>query len=47
MRLVLVDLDQVGEQTLSRYMGAEATRIFLNKREFLDEHVVTSESCIA
>lgn len=45
--LVLVDLDQVGEQTLSRYMGAEATRIFLNKREFLDEHVVTSESCIA
>lgn len=41
--LVLVDLDQVGEQTLSRYMGVEETRRFLNLSGICDERAAASE----
>lgn len=41
--LVLVDLDQVEEQTLGRYMGADAARQFLNLTENRDERIAVSE----
>lgn len=41
--LVLVDLDRVEEQTLGRYMGADAARQFLNLTDNCDERIAVSE----
>lgn len=45
--LVLVDLDHVDTQTLSRFMGAEATREYLNMKGAHHEVTSASKPCAA